>query len=149
MAEKTKVIAKTVIHRTLEPGKAGDRQKGIRPTKPKVQIIKAGTVFMTKNKDEYDALLEAGAIRNPDKGEKVSVDIENVAAGDETPSKGKRANPDNGGGDKPIDKMTGDELDAYLEASDHTKPEGWDALKVADKKAWLTEADAVPENDLV
>lgn len=91
MAEgKTKVIAKTVIHRTLEVGKPGDKSKGIRPTPPKVQIIQPKTVFMTRDKAEYDALLEAGAIREPEKGEKVAVDIENVNTSDDTGSGAKK-----------------------------------------------------------
>lgn len=87
MAEKTKVIAKTVIHRTLEPGKPGDKSKGISPTKPKIQVIQPGTVFQTRDKAEYDELMGAGAIRLPEKGEKVAVDIENVVPDGDTGTK--------------------------------------------------------------
>lgn len=82
MADKQKVIAVTVIHRTLEPGKPGDKSEGIRPTKPKIQVIQPKTVFMTRDKDEFDELMEAGAIRLPEKGEKIEVDIENAVVGD-------------------------------------------------------------------
>lgn len=82
MADKQKVIAVTVIHRTLEPGKPADKAEGIRPTKPKIQVIQPKTVFMTRDKDEFDELMEAGAIRLPEKGEKIEVDIENAVVGD-------------------------------------------------------------------
>lgn len=36
MAEKQKVIAVTVIHRTVEPGERGDKSKGILPKRPKI-----------------------------------------------------------------------------------------------------------------
>lgn len=35
---------------------------------------------MTRDQDEFDDLMEAGAIRLPEKGEKVAVDIENIVA---------------------------------------------------------------------
>ena len=82
MADKQKVIAVTVIHRTLEPGKPADKAKGVSATRPKMQVIQPKTVFMTRDKDEFDELMEAGAIRLPEKGEKIEVDIENAVVGD-------------------------------------------------------------------
>ena len=82
MADKQKVIAVTVIHRTLEPGKPADKAKGVSATRPKMQVIQPKTVFMTRDKDEFDELLEAGAIRLPEKGEKIEVDIENAVVGE-------------------------------------------------------------------
>ena len=82
MADKQKVIAVTVIHRTLEPGKPADKAKGVSATRPKMQVIQPKTVFMTRDKDEFDELMEAGAIRLPEKGEKTEVDIENAVVGD-------------------------------------------------------------------
>ena len=86
MADSKKVIAITEIHRTIEPGVAGDKSKGIRPKPPKVQIIAPKTVFMAstvKDRDddssEFSRLLASGAIREPEKDEKVAVDIKNIA----------------------------------------------------------------------
>ena len=86
MADSKKVIAITEIHRTIEPGVAGDKAKGIRPKPPKVQIIAPKTVFMASTKadqddgtSEFDRLLKSGAIREPEKDEKVAVDIKNIA----------------------------------------------------------------------
>ena len=62
MADKQKVIAVTVIHRTLEPGKPADKANGVSATRPKMQVIQPKTVFMTRDKDEFDELMEAGAI---------------------------------------------------------------------------------------
>ena len=85
MADSKKVIAITEIHRTIEPGVAGDKSKGIRPKPPKVQIIAPKTVFMASTKadrddgtSEFDRLLKSGAIREPEKDEKVAVDIKNI-----------------------------------------------------------------------
>ena len=85
MADSKKVIAITEIHRTIEPGVAGDKAKGIRPKPPKVQIIAPKTVFMASTKadqddgsSEFDRLLKSGAIREPEKDEKVAVDIKNI-----------------------------------------------------------------------
>ena len=82
MADKQKVIAVTVIHRTLEPGKPADKAKGVSATRPKIQVIQPKTVLMTRDQDEFDDLMEAGAIRLPEKGEKIEVDIENAVVGD-------------------------------------------------------------------
>ena len=80
MAEQTKVIANTVIHRTVKPGVKGNRKEGIPNVPPKIQVIKAGTIFQTRDKAEYDDLLAMGAIRLPEKGEKVEVAVENIVA---------------------------------------------------------------------
>lgn len=155
MADK-KVIATTVIHRTLEPGTAA--KDGSPAKRPKIQVIQPGTVFMAStddrkgyDKSEYDELKSLGAIRDPGKDEKVEVSVENVvttSAGTkktttkQTSQTGSGENGGSGSGDKTVADMTGDELDAYLEASEHTAPEGWSSMKVAEKKAWLTNADA-------
>lgn len=57
-----RVIALNTIHRTVEPGDPGDKNKGIAPKKPKVEILKAGDVFETSGV-ELEELKEAGAIR--------------------------------------------------------------------------------------
>jgi len=88
MAEQTKVIANTVIHRTVKPGVKGNRKDGVAPVKPTIQVIKAGTIFQTRSKEEYDDLLAMGAIRLPEKGEKVEVAVENIVA--EEPGSGGR-----------------------------------------------------------
>ena len=89
MADK-KVIAVTVVHRTLAAGVPGDKSKGISAKPPKVQVIQPKTVFLVSNSDregfelsEYEELKALGAIRDPDKDEKVEVSVENVVA-DET-----------------------------------------------------------------
>lgn len=87
MAEQNKVIANTMIHRTVAPGERGDKQKGIRPKPPKIQVIRPGTIFQTRDKAEYDDLKTMGAIRDPEKGEKVEVDVENVVPNEEGPKK--------------------------------------------------------------
>ena len=78
MADNRTVIAVTVISRTIEPGKPGDKQKGIRPTPPKVQMIQPKTVFQTQSKEEFDELMSLGAIRLPEKDEQVAVDPANA-----------------------------------------------------------------------
>lgn len=80
MAEQTKVIANTVIHRTVKPGERGNRKQGLPNIPPKIQVIKAGTIFQTRDKAEYDDLKAMGAIRDPEKGEKVEVAVENIVA---------------------------------------------------------------------
>lgn len=62
MADKTTVIAKTVIHRTVKPGQPGDKAKGVKPIRPEIQVIRPGARFVTKDKAEFDELLKAGAI---------------------------------------------------------------------------------------
>ena len=99
MASKKKVIAVTEIHRTIKPGQRGDKAKGIAPVKPTVQIIAPKTVFMASTEadrddgtSEFDRLLAAKAIREPEKDEKVQVDIENVVPEDENSKKTKTTN---------------------------------------------------------
>lgn len=94
MAEGKKVIAVTEIHRTLAPGEPGDKSKGIRPKPPKVQIIAPKTVFMVStvadrddDTSEFDRLLKSGAIREPEKDEKVAVNIENIVPDDDANAK--------------------------------------------------------------
>ncbi len=87
MASEKKVIAVTNIHRTLVPGEPADKSKGIGPKAPKIQVIQAGTIFMASTEErkgyeqsEYDELMALGAIREPEKGEKVAVSVENIVA---------------------------------------------------------------------
>lgn len=94
MASKKKVIAVTEIHRTLAPGERGDKAKGIRPKPPKVQIIAPKTVFMASTEadredgtSEFDRLLASGAAREPEKDEKVAVDIQNIVPDDDENAK--------------------------------------------------------------
>lgn len=80
-----KVIAVTVIHRTIKAGVRGDKDKGIKPIKPEVQVIKPGTIFLVDAK-EYAELAATGAIRRPQKDEKVLVGIDELQAeADEVP----------------------------------------------------------------
>lgn len=86
MADK-KVIAVTTVHRTLEAGEPGDKSKGIKPKAPRIQVIQAGTIFMAStaerkgyDQSEYDELKALGAIRDPEKDEKVAVSVENIVA---------------------------------------------------------------------
>lgn len=71
MSKATKVIALNVIQRTIKAGEYGDRARGIPGTKPEIQTIEPGAVFMASNevkaghrRSEYDELLAAGAIRD-------------------------------------------------------------------------------------
>jgi hypothetical protein len=71
MSKETKVIALHVIQRTIKPGEYGDRGRGIPGTKPEIQTIEPGSVFMASNElkrgereSEYDSLLKSGAIRD-------------------------------------------------------------------------------------
>lgn len=57
-----KVIALNTIHRTIEPGKEGDKNKGTAPVKPKIQIITAGEAFESSG-EELQQLKDAGSIR--------------------------------------------------------------------------------------
>jgi hypothetical protein len=89
MADSRRVIAVTVIQRATKPGVRGDKSKGIAPIRPEMQTIKPGTIFNAStvvkqgmSRSEYDELLAAGAIREPEKGEKVSVPIESLEAED-------------------------------------------------------------------
>ena len=80
--EKTRVIAVTVIHRTVENGVRGDKAKGIAPIKPVVKIIKPGTIFGV-TASEFEELMATGAIRVPDKNEKVVVSLSHAAVVEE------------------------------------------------------------------
>lgn len=70
----TKVIAITEIHRTVEPGAPGDKQKGIAPVKPTVQIIPPGSIIETTGSELAD-LRRLKAVRDPLPGEKIGVSI--------------------------------------------------------------------------
>lgn len=131
MADK-KVIAVTVIHRTLAPGEPGDKSKGIAAKAPKVQVIQPKTVFLASNdaregfdQSEYAELKASGAIRDPDSDEKVEVSVENLVvdeAGSKTtktktastkaPAKtvtGTKAGENTGAGDNTGETNTGDQ----------------------------------------
>lgn len=63
MSTEKKVVALVTIHRTVTPGKPGDKNAGIAPTKPKVLEIEPGTIMMV-GKDEYNELKALKAIRD-------------------------------------------------------------------------------------
>jgi hypothetical protein len=86
MPHTKRVIAVTVIHRTTTPGKPGNRREGIAPTPPTVQIIKPNTVFLAKDRAEYEELLAMGAIRRPEKDETVSVSLDSLPSPEVTPA---------------------------------------------------------------
>jgi len=58
------------IHMTLEPGKPGDKAKGISPTPPKSHIIMPGNLFKAQNEDQEAKLLKEGAATIYAKAEK-------------------------------------------------------------------------------
>lgn len=63
MAASKTFRAITEVHITEEPGKRGDKAKGVRPVKPKVKIIAAGSKFkIDPDADETKSLLAASAI---------------------------------------------------------------------------------------
>lgn len=57
------LIAVHAIDRVLEPGVAGDKNKGISPKAPRVQRIKPGQYFQAKDTTEQDDLVGRGAAR--------------------------------------------------------------------------------------
>lgn len=57
---KKKYVAIHEVHLTVEPGKPGDKSKGILPVKPKVKVIPPKTGFMAET-DIGDELVAAGA----------------------------------------------------------------------------------------
>lgn len=70
MAQET-LVAVHEIHRCKKPGSKGDKEKGIAPTKPEVQIIKPGTRFVPKDDKERTHLVGSGAARKLTAEEKV------------------------------------------------------------------------------
>lgn len=56
-----KLRAINEIHRTLEPGTAGDKSKNLAPVRPQTEILKPGTYFMAMSQDQQDELLASGA----------------------------------------------------------------------------------------
>jgi hypothetical protein len=62
MAQK-KLFAITEIHLEKTPGKAGDKSKGIAPTRPRTRIVKAGQIFLAKTKELQDELIGMAAAR--------------------------------------------------------------------------------------
>ena len=81
MADK-KVIAINIIHRTLAPGIAGDKSKGVKATPPKIQVVKPGTAFLASTdkgengeESEFDFLTKSTppAAREPKSDEKVEI----------------------------------------------------------------------------
>ena len=55
------LIAKTVIHRTTKPGKAGDKTKGVKAIPPEQEVIQPGEVFEATSADERTELIGLGA----------------------------------------------------------------------------------------
>lgn len=62
----TALIALAVIHRTVEPGKSGNKLAGIAPVAPKILEITPGTLFTPKDETEYNEIMFAKAARLPD-----------------------------------------------------------------------------------
>ncbi len=69
---KKKYITRSTVIRTIEPGKAGDKAKGIAPTPPKTKEIKAKTSIMLDPEDQetidllvMDAIALAAAETEP------------------------------------------------------------------------------------
>lgn len=60
------LIALSVIHRTVEPGKSGNRLAGVPPQPPKILEITPGTLFTPKDETEYNEVMIANAARFPD-----------------------------------------------------------------------------------
>lgn len=78
---KKKYVAIHEVHLTVEPGKPGDKSKGISPVKPKIKIIPPKTGFMVET-DIGDELVAAGA---------ASESTEKVEAADETKAPARKA----------------------------------------------------------
>lgn len=64
----TMLIAKTVIHRTVKPGKPGDKTKGIKATPPEQDVIQPGEIFEAKDAEERAELIGLGAAEDAPKG---------------------------------------------------------------------------------
>ena len=90
-SHKQTVIAVNVVHRTVKPGKAGDRLHGVAPVRPKIEIIAANTRFTCKDQDEFDELMAMGAIRT-------LTDDEQPSGKGGGKGKGKAAEGENGDG---------------------------------------------------
>ncbi len=56
-------VAITEIHYSKEPGKPGDKSKGIMPVRPVTGVIKAGTVFIPKDEEQRREFVDSGAAR--------------------------------------------------------------------------------------
>jgi hypothetical protein len=58
------LVALTVIHQTLEPGKEGDEKKGLAPIPPKVRVIepfsKTRMAFMAASDEQQADMLRSG-----------------------------------------------------------------------------------------
>ncbi len=72
-----RVLAITNIVEVIEPGKRGDKEKGIKPIPPKSRTIKAGTVLHVSGEREAE-LRRLEAIRDIQPGEQISVPVDKV-----------------------------------------------------------------------
>ena len=81
MAEKIRVQAITTVHLTVTPGKAGDKEKGIAPVRPKQKVIQPGTLFVL-DKAEFEELASLGAVKAVKDTDKVEVDAKDAPNGD-------------------------------------------------------------------
>ena len=81
---KKKYVAIHEVHLTVEPGKPGDKQKGIAPVKPKVKVIPPKTGFMADT-DVGDELVAAGAAA--ESNEKVEATDEAKTHANKAPAK--------------------------------------------------------------
>jgi hypothetical protein len=62
------LIAKTVIHRTLKPGKAGDPTKNLKRVPPETEEIPSGSLFEPRDAAERAELINLGAAAPAPKG---------------------------------------------------------------------------------
>lgn len=63
---QVKVVAVSVVHKTVTPGKAGNRLTGEAPVKPVIQEIQPGVSFVMDEGKELDRLIAIGAVRLPE-----------------------------------------------------------------------------------
>lgn len=131
------MIAKTVIHRTIKPGKPADKAAGTPPVKPEIQIIRSGARFKADNsaklpsgKTECEELEALGAAVRSSDTEAVA---EAKVRAEPPPEKPKDEEP------KVVDfsKMTGKALDKYVKDNSITVPDNWPKMLVSDKQTFL------------
>lgn len=117
---KLSMKAVHAITRAKEPGKAGDKAKGIPPVRPVTEDIKPGTIFNAASQKEFDFLKGSGAaIPNSAKA-----DVEDSST-DDTP--------------KAVADMNKAELVAYAAENEIGIDE---KAKVADIRKQIEEAEA-------
>lgn len=130
------LIARHEIHRGVKPGKAGDPEKGIKPTKPEIQIIPAGARFVPSSAEQLAQLTKgpnpaARPLRDDEKGSKAApmtlAGIDGGGADDD---------------DKALSAMTIAEIDSYVATKGYDIDGYADLTKKADKIAAVEEHEA-------